>query len=65
VDDSFCYVLLGVLSKLKEPEGRRKLLDAFAKSKNFSPLDAEKWYSINGKEFKSAFVRIEDALIFI
>jgi hypothetical protein len=28
----------------------RKLTDEFAKSKNFNPLDAEKWYSLKEKD---------------
>jgi len=33
---------------------QRKFFDEFARSKNFSPLDAEKWYSITNKEITTA-----------
>jgi len=37
-----------------EPEQHRKFFDKFAQSKQFDPLDAEKWYSITRKEITSA-----------
>jgi hypothetical protein len=35
-----------------DPKKRRKYTDDFAKSKNFNPLDAEKWYTIKQKDIK-------------
>jgi len=34
----------------KAPENQRKFFDEFANSKNFNPLDAENWYSVNSNE---------------
>jgi len=36
------------------PQQRRKFFDDFAKSKQFDPLDAERWYSIEKKEIRKA-----------
>jgi len=38
----------------KDPEHRRKFFEEFAKSKQFHPLDAERWYSITKKEVINA-----------
>jgi len=38
----------------KETERRRQFFDEFAKSKQFNPLDAEKWYSIKQAEIRRA-----------
>jgi len=38
----------------KAPENQRKFFDGFARSKNFNPLDAEKWYSVTCKEIVRA-----------
>jgi hypothetical protein len=57
---------LGQLFSL-DPERRRKFTDEFAKSKNFNPLDAEKWYTIKLKDFMgivSSVIRIDHRLIF-
>jgi len=32
---------------------RRKFMDDFAKSKNFDPLDVEKWYSVTMSEIRN------------
>jgi len=38
--------------KWKEVKNQRKFFDEFARSKNFNPLDAEKWYSVSRKEIR-------------
>jgi len=41
-------------SRWKEIKKRRAFLDSLARSKNFNPLDAEKWYSISKKDIMQA-----------
>jgi hypothetical protein len=36
-----------------EIEKRRHLFDLFAKSKEFNPLDAEKWYGVTEEELSN------------
>jgi hypothetical protein len=38
----------------EDPKKRRKFLDNFAQSKNFDPLDAEKWKSITYQDIRDA-----------
>jgi len=38
----------------KAPTNQRKFFDSFARSKKFSPLDAENWYSISKNQIKAA-----------
>jgi hypothetical protein len=45
---------------LRKEEQRKKFFDELAKAKNFSPLDAEKWYSVTTREVQRA-VSINDA----
>jgi hypothetical protein len=40
------------LSIALDPEKRRKFTDEFAKSNDFNPLDAEKWYTIKLRDIK-------------
>jgi hypothetical protein len=46
--------LLRVVTGLRKVENRRKFFDEFAKSQNFHPLDAEKWYRVTGQQIKKA-----------
>jgi len=38
----------------KETEKQRKFFDEFARSKNFNPLDSEKWYFVSQQEIHKA-----------
>ncbi len=38
----------------KDPTNRRNFFDTFASSKNFDPLDPEKWYSVTKSEIRRA-----------
>ena len=38
----------------KSPRIQREFFDVFARSKNFDPLDAEKWYSITRRDVLNA-----------
>jgi len=40
--------------KWQDPKKRRDFFDAFSKSRQFNPLDSEKWYSISLREVKKA-----------
>jgi hypothetical protein len=48
------FLLARTLSALKRASVGRKFFDEFAKSNNFSPLDAAKWYSIKMKNLIQA-----------
>jgi hypothetical protein len=49
----FCIGLI-TFQDIEKVNERRKFFDEFAKSKNFDPLDAERWYSISGREIIKA-----------
>jgi hypothetical protein len=57
---TFVNSKLTVMTKLqfKTTSGRRIFFDEFAKTENFNPLDAKKWYSITQRKIRLAVSRI-------
>jgi hypothetical protein len=48
-------LIVVLLVKTKwSPERQRKFFDEFAKSNNFSPLDADKWYLVTLQQIRKA-----------